>query len=112
MVSNQVPGHVVPVPDLGGDNNDTTINMAITHRHYLPHRNFHRYVQFTLCSIIIVWSSVYNLGVHSCSIGVEDGKPGCHTSNDGFSECIIIKPCVRTPEYVLFSSFSTIFLGY
>ena len=74
-----------------------TSKMDIAHRYYLPHRhNFSLCrIQFTILSSVVLWSSVYHLGVQSCSLGVLDGKMGCYTSNDGFSECIFVKPCVR-----------------
>ena len=82
-----------------------TSKMDIAHRYYLPHRNnFSLFrIQFTILSSVVLWSSVYHLGVQSCSLGVEDGKPGCHTSNDGFSECIFVKPCVRMTHIAEFT---------
>lgn len=87
------------------DKESSTNKMATKRRHHLPHRYQYNLNPFPFLFIRIVlwsnvmWSSVYDLGVHSCSLGIQDGKPGCRApdaaaSDDGYSECIAVHPCV------------------
>lgn len=85
----------------------STNKMATKRRHHLPHRyqyNLNPFIPFLFIRIVlwsnVMWSSVYDLGVHSCSLGIQDGKPGCRApadaaSDDGYSECSsVVHPCV------------------